>query len=377
MGRIESTYFRRGGPMFRIFRKIVILLDILVALPLLGLIFTGRHPMDYLHFPPHTEYVRQESFSPLAFFFATILFVFLLLPFLIRGFSFIRAHREREKKREKFPWWGWAALTCGVLFWLFAWTRFSFFSPLQKHTFTPLWLSYIFFVNALTFMRRGSCMWIEKRGYFLSLFPISALFWWFFEFLNRFVHNWYYTGTEDYGPLGYILFASISFSTVLPAVLSTRELLLTSPLFKEGFKGWKAIGVRWPRVTAGFCILLFGAGLFFLGVLPGLLYPLLWLSPLAVIISMQAMTRSKHPLSGISRGDWSVPVSYAAAALVCGFFWEMWNSYSLAKWSYSFPFFYGLKIFEMPLLGFMGYLPFGLECAAFTELFHHTPEGEA
>lgn len=363
--------------MIRILRKVVILINLLIALPVLGLIFTGRPIFEYLHFPPHTEYVGQESFSPLAFFFATLFFVLFLLPFIVRGFSFFRANRSGRGKEERFPWWGWAALTGGLIFWFLAWTRFSFFSPFQKHTFTPLWLSYIFFVNALTFMRKGSCMWIKERGYFLSLFPISSLFWWFFEFLNRFVHNWYYTGTEEYGALGYILFASISFSTVLPAVLSTREFLLTFPLLSDGFKEWRAIHVRWPRVTAGFSILLFGVGLFFLGVLPGILYPLLWVSPLVIIISMETLTGSSHPLSGISRGDWSIPVSSAAAALVCGFFWEMWNSYSLAKWSYSFPYFFGLKIFEMPLLGFMGYIPFGLECAAFTELFHPAGGREA
>ena len=52
------------------------------------------------------------------------------------------------------------------------------------------------------------------------------------------------------------------------------------------------------------------------------------------------------------------------AGLACGFFWEMWNMWSLAKWVYSVPFVDRFHLFEMPALGYAGYLPFGIECAA-------------
>ena len=61
-------------------------------------------------------------------------------------------------------------------------------------------------------------------------------------------------------------------------------------------------------------------------------------------------------------GDGSNLAAAALAGLVCGFFWEMWNYYSLARWSYSVPFVDRFHLFEMPLLGYAGYLPFGLEC---------------
>jgi hypothetical protein len=48
--------------------------------------------------------------------------------------------------------------------------------------------------------------------------------------------------------------------------------------------------------------------------------------------------------------------------VICGFFWEMWNLHSLAKWVYSIPYVHVGKVFEMPILGYAGYLPFGLEC---------------
>ena len=56
------------------------------------------------------------------------------------------------------------------------------------------------------------------------------------------------------------------------------------------------------------------------------------------------------------------------AALVCGFFWELWNYRSLVHWEYSVPFVQRFQLFHMPVLGYAGYLPFGLECLALAGL---------
>ena len=56
------------------------------------------------------------------------------------------------------------------------------------------------------------------------------------------------------------------------------------------------------------------------------------------------------------------------AALICGGFWEMWNYNSLAKWEYAVPFVGRYRVFEMPVLGYAGYLPFGLEVAVVAQM---------
>ena len=56
--------------------------------------------------------------------------------------------------------------------------------------------------------------------------------------------------------------------------------------------------------------------------------------------------------------------AWTMSAVICGFFWEMWNFYSLAHWEYSFPFVQWFHLFEMPILGYAGYLAFSLECMA-------------
>ena len=66
-------------------------------------------------------------------------------------------------------------------------------------------------------------------------------------------------------------------------------------------------------------------------------------------------------LEHVERGDWRPIISLGAGALVCGFFWEMWNYYSWPKWIYHTPGAQFLHVFEMPLLGYGGYVPFALE----------------
>jgi hypothetical protein len=52
-----------------------------------------------------------------------------------------------------------------------------------------------------------------------------------------------------------------------------------------------------------------------------------------------------------------------AAGLICGLWWEAWNYFAITKWVYTLPVLNFWKVFEMPLLGFLGFPPFALECA--------------
>ena len=348
-------------------RKFFILSGILLGLPLLGVVLAG-HPIGrYLEFPPQSRYVLHAPFSWTVFG-GYGLFVFAVVCPLVR-----RAVRARDwpitivTQRYPFPWWGWLGLFTGLLFWVLAWNRFHWFKTFQPHTLTPLWLSFILVVNALSSKRKGGCLITKRRGYFLLLFPASAVFWWFFEYLNRFVQNWHYIGVR-YGPGEYFLYATISFSTVLPAVMSVREYLMTYSWLQKGFEKYIPSGLFESRKTVGFLLLFAGAGLALTGVWPNHLFSLLWSAPLLVLISLQVLTGESHVLAGLKSGDWRLIISSALAALICGLFWEMWNLYSLAKWQYSIPYVDRFRIFEMPLLGYAGYLPFGLQCAAVSEL---------
>ena len=345
--------------------KLTALAAMLIGLPLIGVWTAGLPVGRYLQFPPRDQYVQHAAFSWPAFI-AYLAFILLVTaPLLAVGLRSGRApsHSRGRRSVRAYPWWGWLGFGSGAIFWVLAWSRFDWFTGLQAHTFAPLWISYILVVNALKFRLSGRCMLKDRPGYFLLLFPASALFWWFFEYLNRFVQNWVYQGTS-FGPKEYFLYATISFSTVLPAVLGTRDLLLESRRIDSAFRSWVRLKCPRPRMLAGFVLLASSAGLTAIGLWPNLLFSLLWVSPLLIIISLQALLGEAHVLEPVGRGDWTAVIASAAAALICGFFWEMWNLYSLARWVYNVPFVDRFHVFEMPILGYAGYLPFGLQCAA-------------
>ena len=87
-----------------------------------------------------------------------------------------------------------------------------------------------------------------------------------------------------------------------------------------------------------------------------------------LMVSLQELAERPTVLSGIAQGNWRVVWIMALAALICGFLWELWNGRSLAHWEYAIPFVHRFQLFEMPVLGYAGYLPFGLECVTITDL---------
>ncbi len=345
--------------------QILTLAGMLLSLPLLGVMAAGQPADLYLQFPPRTRYVSHAPFSWAAFAGFAVFILAVVIPVAVGG---VRAARQASPPQDVrsthgFPWWGWVGVGTGIAAWILAWTRFSWFAAFQPHTFSPLWLSYIVVINALCRQRTGRCLMTDRPGFFLLLFPLSALFWWFFEYLNRFVQNWHYTGVA-FSSWEYFWYATLCFSTVLPAVLSTRQWLLSTALIRHGYADFSHCKCSKPRLLAAGVLVASAAGLAGIGVWPNLLFSLVWVAPLLIIVCLQSLMGQRHVFSTMAEGDWSGAVAAAVAALVCGIFWEMWNYFSLAKWQYSVPLVHRFQVFEMPLLGYAGYLPFGLECVA-------------
>jgi len=348
--------------------RLLVLCGMLLGLPLLGIVLAGKPVGPYLEFPPKTHYVEHAPFSWAAFLALAAFLIAVVSPFMIQGLTRRpEALTGSSFRSRRFPWWGWAGMAWTAAAWVVAWNRFSWVGPLQPHTFFPLWAGYILVVNALTYHRTGRCLLTHRTGFYLTLFPLSAAFWWFFEYLNRFVQNWYYVGS-DFDAWAYFWYATLAFSTVLPAVLATREWVRSFSRLRARFRGVFPIGVAHPRMVSGAVLALAGAGLAGIGVWPNFLFPLLWVSPLLILVSLQGLASEPNVFSPLAQGAWDGMVTAALAALVCGMFWEMWNAGSSARWIYTIPYVQRFQVFEMPVLGYAGYLPFGVECVVVVDL---------
>jgi hypothetical protein len=347
-----------------------VLLSVIV-LPLAGAAMAGRDLRVYLRFPPPLEiptgYVQFSWLAAGAVFF---LLGFIVTPWIVGFRRATKAYAivaDADCAPRRFPIWGWMSLGWTIAWWALAWTRLSWFEVLQPYTFFPLWLGFIVTINALTQRRTGTSSMQRAPRRWLALFLTSAACWWTFEWLNRFVWNWHYLQVQDFGPLAYFVHATLCFSTVLPAVAGVAEWLASyRPWIRRAAAGpeWHWIAHRAAAVAllAGGAIALFGTG-----VLPQWFYPALWVAPLAMLLGTSVLMRQPGVAHEVARGDWTRAATWMIAALICGFFWELWNWRSLAKWIYTVPGVERWFVFEMPLLGFAGYLPFGLECLLVSE----------
>jgi len=342
---------------------------LLLVLPMLGAWASGMPLGQFLEFPPLTRYVEYPGFSLPVFLGLSIVTCAMVLPFVLRCLLAGGAPAPARPRTQRFPAWGWIGVGVLAVSWILAWNRFPWFAAFQRFTFTPLWFGYVVVINALTLRRTGHCMLTDRPGYALRLFAVSAVFWWFFEYLNRFVQNWYYVEIGQLTPLEYLVFATLPFSTVLPAVLGTYEFLDSFPRLRNGLTGLPPLRTSRPRLAGALTLVIFCLGLACLPLLPEYLFPMLWVSPLFIIIGLQAATGRRTILAGVADGNWRELCLLALSSLVCGFFWEMWNFHSLARWEYSVPFVHAFKVFEMPILGYAGYLPFGIECAVAAKAF--------
>jgi hypothetical protein len=254
----------------------------------------------------------------------------------------------------------------GALLLLAAWWLAWFGpTPWSWYYFFPLWLGYVLTVDGLTLRRTGSSILTRDPLGFVRLFVISAPLWWGFEAANERLGNWEYLVPTAFGTSAYVALASLSFSTVLPAVFETAELCRSCGPFRPARRWWRIAPSR--RGLA--LIALGGAAMTLLSLLfPDQLFPLIWLGLFLVLDPLNALLGGKSLAAQVAEGRWDTVWVLFAAGLICGVLWEGWNYWSSPRWVYEVTYADWLRIFAMPLLGYGGYLPFALELYAAYQL---------
>jgi hypothetical protein len=248
-----------------------------------------------------------------------------------------------------------AGVTLLGLSWIAAWGPFGVFAELS---FFPLWVGYIMTVNGVSQVLFKQSLLAAMGWSFLGLFAISIPLWWFFEGMNAIVNNWHYHLAHPISATRYFIQASVDFSTVVPAVLSA-SFLLASVL--EKFDGRRS---RWrPNITDSrlAASVLLGIGCYsLLPLFPQEAFPLVWIAPILILEPIAFSIGYPALIADVQENGWNRTLSLVAATMVTGLCWEMWNYYSLPKWTYTIPYVGFWKVFEMPFLGYFGYPFFGI-----------------
>jgi hypothetical protein len=271
--------------------------------------------------------------------------------------------RERQIENENtgFPLHGWLGLVLAGLFWFLNWSL----SGLRTHWgFFPLWLGYCLAIDGLVYWRTGTSLLRRDWRKYIGLFLISAPVWWIFEVLNIRTQNWVYVGAETFSSHAYAFWTTLSFTTVIPAVLGSAEFFASFD-FVRRLRHGPVIGTDKRTVS-----LFFSAGwimLVLLAVWPKVFFPFIWLSLYFIVEPINIWLGNRSLADWTKKGDWRPVISLWLGVLLTAFFWEMWNFYSYPKWIYQVAWGGWVRVFEMPLLGYGGYLPFALELYA---LYH-------
>ena len=338
-------------------------LILLAVLPLAGGALRG-FPTGFFSFPPLVVHPPQHApFSVPVFLVFTALGLLAVLLFLSPSwFGFSRPSALPVPAPSRFPLHGIIGYALMLTAWICAWGPFDLPDAIDRHTFFPLWLGFILTVDGIVFHRAGKSLFKNHRPVFLLLFPVSALSWWYFELLNRLVRNWWYVIPMKFGPVHYLIYSSLCFSIVLPAVFEVRAWLASFPAMRVRYSCGPRL--RIPGAAGIFA----AAGLLLLPLIPQYPDPLFfatWIAPLMLLAGALGLARVESPFDPMKHGDWTQAILLGLSALICGFFWELWNFGSSPQWAYSVPYVDRFHLFAMPAVGYAGYLPFGPVCACF------------
>lgn len=245
----------------------------------------------------------------------------------------------------------------GVIWFVAIWGRLLGAEPFTTWLYFFAWWPLLLFLDGLlACLTSKSLIWQRPKD-FLRMALFSVTVWLTFEVFNLWLLNWRYVGVEPIPWLRWPGYA-LAFATVLPGVLLTAEVLAALGGGSHLRGKPRHLG-NWQPV-----FLLAGVACLILPFLaPYYAFSLIWLAffflldPLVDLMSGDSLTRR------LAGGERQRHLCLLLAGLLCGLWWELWNYPSPVKWIYTLPVLNFGKIFEMPVLGYLGFLPFALECA--------------
>lgn len=228
---------------------------------------------------------------------------------------------------------------------------------------TPFaWTGYLLLLDGVLAMRGESPI-RKRRHHFWTLYLASVFIWCVFDAINfnAGMRAWNYIGLpKEFGDrvLGYLL----AFGAIVPGMLLSGQLYLSLGLFDWARSpAWKMPAwCKWLALLAGAAMLA---------------WPLIHRDPIVNLTLWTSLVFLLDPINlrlgrpsmfrDWQNGWYGRTLAAFAGGATCGLLWEFWNYWALTKWTYNLPFLGSweqYRYFEMPLIGFIGFVPFGIEC---------------
>lgn len=259
-------------------------------------------------------------------------------------------------RQGRFVLYGWAGLAVlgiaeGLMF-RNVWPVNVYFTPIA-------WTAYICVADAAVLATTGQSRLHDAPRRFLLTALVSIPLWLIFEAYNLRLANWTYLGLP-LNRLAALLGYGWSFATITPAILETADLIEAFGRFKP------ARPVVFSARAQGIMIVFGAACLILPAVLPrniaAYVFALVWIGFVFLLDPINYRLGLPSLLGDLAAGRRGRFYSLFLSGWTCGWLWEFWNYWAAAQWHYIFPIFQQYKIFEMPAPGYLGFLPFALEC---------------
>jgi hypothetical protein len=269
----------------------------------------------------------------------------------------LKTTNGKHRAAGKFGWYGYLGFAVILLAELGLILKWQF----VEVNMTPLcWTGLILFLDAVNFKISGQSLIMTRRKEFLFMLPLSIAFWYLFEFYNLFIRNWHYVGLPEnpyYRYFGYFW----SFATIWPGVLEIYELIKNLNILSD-------VRVKKIKLSGALLTSSFVFGLICM-VVP---FPVssktatylaapVWVGIVFLLDPLNYSWKRKSIWGDWSQGQMSRLFQLFLAGSIAGFLWEFWNFWSATKWIYTVPIVSDIKVFEMPVVGFLGFLPFAVE----------------
>lgn len=262
----------------------------------------------------------------------------------------------RSRRRRSFPAHGWLGIVSLAVAEIL---MFRHIEPVATY-FTPIaWSAFILIADAAVLALTGRSRLNDAPFVLLRMTALSIPLWVIFEAYNLRLQNWTYLGVPQDKFRAYLGYGW-SFATITPAIFEVSDLVqamlppIPSPPRKSSRAAENAmiicgaacliLPLVLPQHIAAYCFALVWIGF------------VLFLDPINRRLSLPSF------LGDLAEGFRRRFIGFLLSGWVCGWFWEFWNYWAAAKWHYIFPMFQGWKIFELPAPGFLGFIPFALEC---------------
>jgi hypothetical protein len=235
---------------------------------------------------------------------------------------------------------------------------------------TPIaWTGFILFADAFVWRARGDSWLRSAPREFAALALASIPLWLIFELYNRFIQNWFYVGLPDNPALRTFGYAW-SFATIWPAIFEAAELVAVirgAGRARGGGRAGRPLQPSKPippvqasSIAAGFAMLL----------CPFVVSPAIaqylaapvWLGFILLLDPINARLGAESLIGDWRAGRHDRLINLLLSGFLCGLLWEFWNYWCRAKWHYTVPIMASVKLFEMPLPGYLGFPAFAVEC---------------